>query len=162
MLAIHWLSFRRQKTAAPPLSHEEQFHLIKTNLLEAASKANTIGDPSAVNPESVEQLLSLLEVVRSELGKIDSAASLLSSRSKGAPNKAKLHQFRKQSPRNLESTAFTVARRLLARGESEEAVAKKTLLTVDAVRLLAGKKVTSETLQAEAISIPVEREETLL
>lgn len=162
MLAIHWLSFRRQRSASRPISHEEQFDLIKTNLLEAASKANTIGDPGAVNPESVEQLLSLLEVVRSELGKIDSAASLLTSRSKVAPTKSKLHQFKKQAPRNLESTAFTVARRLLARGESEEIVAKKTLLTLDAVKLLAGKKTNQETPPSEDVSIHVEREETLL
>jgi len=158
MLALHWYAFKNLRARASSDEHAP-LESIKENLRDLASKTTVIGNESALNPESVEQLLNLLEVVRSELWKIDSAASLFAANSKSLPER-KTYSIKGRNRKKSESAAFTVARRLLARGEDVEQVAKKTLLPIESVRLLSESK-DLPAARAQA-SINIERERTLL
>src|SRR5262245_58224942 len=104
MLVPHWLSLRnrtkKERQAAP-----EQLDLLRKNLTDAAANTTSLGTltlpPSAVTP-----LVEMLDVMRTELARIDAGTSLLAQ--SAPPPKNSRRRSRRMTG---EPAALRIARR---------------------------------------------------
>lgn len=127
MLILHWLSAATpRKKLFFKNESPDSVHALEASLRAAMNEAGSLGS-LALSRNKIGGLVSLVEQIRLEVGKLESGASLTSATPKrsGTPGG---HISPKRSSRTNETPAMRIARRLFTKGLSVSEISRKTLL----------------------------------